>query len=36
VQSEQTISADSNELSAGLQELEKTDAEWKKKAVYDD
>jgi hypothetical protein len=34
--SEQATNADSSELSAGLQELEKTDAEWKKKAVYDD
>jgi hypothetical protein len=36
VRSEQATNADSSELSAGLQELEKTDAEWKKKAVYDD
>jgi hypothetical protein len=36
VQSEQATNANSNELSAGLQELEKTDADWKKKAVYDD
>jgi hypothetical protein len=36
VRSEQATSADSSELSAGLQELEQTDEEWKKKAVYDD
>lgn len=36
VLSEQAASAESSELSAGLQELEKTDEEWKKKAVYDD
>ena len=36
VRSEQATSTESSELSAGLQELEKTDDEWKKKAVYDD
>ena len=36
VRSEQATSADSSALSAGLQELEQTDEEWKKKAVYDD
>lgn len=36
VRSEQATSADSSELSAGLQELEQSDEEWKKKAVYDD
>lgn len=36
VRSEQANSAESSELSAGLQELEKSDEEWKKKAVYDD
>jgi hypothetical protein len=36
VRSDQVTNADSSELSARLQELEKTDTEWKKKAVYDD
>lgn len=36
VRSEQETGAESSELSAGLQELEKSDEEWKKKAVYDD
>ncbi|WP_373186146.1 hypothetical protein [Halopseudomonas sp.] len=36
VRSEQASTADSSELSAGLQELEISDEEWKKKAVYDD
>lgn len=36
VRSEQATGTESTELSAGLQELEKNDEEWKKKAVYDD
>jgi len=36
VQMEQSATAQSSELSAGLQELEQTDESWKKKSVYDD
>jgi hypothetical protein len=36
VRIERAAGAESSELSAGLQELENDDEEWKKKAVYDD
>lgn len=36
IRSEQAQTDDTNELSAGLQELEQNDDAWKKKAVYDD
>lgn len=36
IRAEQASSDDPSELNAGLQELEQSDAAWKKKAVYDD
>ncbi|WP_022963165.1 hypothetical protein [Halopseudomonas pelagia] len=36
IRAEQANTGDSSELTAGLQELEQSDASWKKKAVYDD
>jgi len=36
IRTEQAQTDDANELTAGLQELEQSDAAWKKKAVYDD